>query len=285
MESLVSRLHDKNVCVKNVIFGENYLFLTADRKDLKNIFAICRNMCYNVKRIRYTGEYSLLYYAAKNVGAILGALVFFALTYISDFFVAEVAFTGDAAGFRREITAALKSEGIEKGKFCFKDLSRAGEKIALSTDGIAYATIEKRGKTIIAFARRESVAQSPVDVKRKEIRSTVSGVVKAVNCLSGTAAVKVGDEVNAGDVLIRGTFTNKAGEEFQTYALGEISVLTPVVYEYTAAEESELYERRALFLAKQSVENREIESEKIEFSKKSGKPVYTVTLTVIEYIN
>lgn len=285
VSSLVKTLHERNIWVKDVIFGENYLFLTADYKDFKKIFAICRNMCYNVKRIRVGGGLSPLYIALKNIGYVLGAAAFAAFVFLSDAFVSEISFEGDATSYRREITAVLSELGIGLGKPCFTDVSAAGEKIALSVDGLSYVTIEKRGKRIIAFAKREEIKSEPLDVKKAQIVSPVNGTVRAVNCLSGTAKVSVGDSVKAGDLLISGSFVNKNGEEFTTYALGEVCIAEKVVYEYLAAEQSELYRNRAVFLAKESAEGKEIEDYIAEYTSRDGKNYYIVTMSVLIIVN
>lgn len=283
-ESLIKTLHARNIWLKDVIFGENYLFLTVDYKDSRKIFAICRNMCYNVKRIGIKGRLSPVYAAIKNAGFVLGAMAFAAFAFISDAFVSEISFEGDAVSYRREITAALKESGVSVGKPCFADVSVAGEKIALAVDGLSYVTIEKRGKRIIAFAKSEEVKSEPLDVKKTQIVSPVDGVVRALNCLSGTAKVSVGDAVKVGDLLISGCFTNKNGEEFTTYALGEVCLVKTVVYEYQAAEHSELYRSRAVFLAKESAEG-EVESTAVESISRDGKLYYIVTMSVLVIVN
>ena len=282
--SLVKALHARKIEVKNVIFGENYLFLTADYKDSRKIFAICRNMCYNIKRTGIRGRLAPFYAAIKNAGFLLGAIAFASFAYFSDAFVSEISFECDAASYRTEITAALKESGVSVGKPCFTDVSAAGEKIALAVDGISYATIEKRGKRIIAFAKSEEVKSEPLDVKKAQIVSPVDGTVRAINCLSGTAKVSVGDAVKVGDLLISGSFTDKNGEEFTTYALGEVCLVKTAVYEYQTAGESELYRGRAIFLAKESVDG-EIESTAVEYVSRDGKNYYIVTMSVLVIVN
>ena len=123
-----------------------------------------------------------------------------------------------------------------------------------------------------------------MDVKKTQIVSPVDGVVRALNCLSGTAKVSVGDAVKVGDLLISGCFTNKNGEEFTTYALGEVCLVKTVVYEYQAAEHSELYRSRAVFLAKESAEG-EVESTAVESISRDGKLYYIVTMSVLVIVN
>lgn len=96
--------------------------------------------------------------------------------------------------------------------------------------------------------------------------------------------MSVGDAVKVGDLLISGSFTDKNGEEFTTYALGEVCLVKTAVYEYRTAGESELYRGRAIFLAKESVDG-EIESTAVEYVSRDGKNYYIVTMSVLVIVN
>lgn len=283
-ERLIERLHDLKIYAKDVVLNKNDCFFTVERKDLRKIFAICRNMCYNIEKVKYTGRFSLVYRLAKNVGAVLGAFAFVFFAYSTDRVVAEIDFGGEAKGYRREITAVLAESGVRIGEKCIADLSTLGEKVSLSVDGLAYATVEKRGKRVVVYAKGESFESEVIDVKRSVIIAPVDGEVKKINALSGTVKVGVGDFVKAGDVLIDGKFVDASGKEISTYALGEICLATEVKYVYEAKGKGEQYARRAEALAEESVGDGEILERRVIFSELNGKFTYTAIFSVVTIV-
>lgn len=272
-----ARLYERKIKTYDVLYGDEYCFFSADYADTKKIFAISRNMCYNVKRVGFRGGYAPLVRLAEKTGAVIGALCFAFFAYVSDGFIEEISFYGDAGGYKRELSAALKSEGVECGKRIDGDVSALGEKLAMSIDGIAYATVEKRGKRLIVEVFKEKTSATPMDVKRERIVAPESGKVIKINCLSGEAVVKIGDEVNCGDTLIEGIYVFK-DKTVKTYAAGEVGLLCPFVYEYAAAGKDEVFKARAIALAKEKLGEGEILSEKCELIEKDGKITFRVTL-------
>ena len=65
--------------VKNL--SKNSAVFVVDFNDLKNFFAILKNMCYNTKVIGYKGLLSPLIYAIKNAGLALGIFLFAIITF------------------------------------------------------------------------------------------------------------------------------------------------------------------------------------------------------------
>lgn len=285
VEGLPKLLRERGIYTFDVFYAKNVCFLSADYVDVRKIFAISRNMCYNIKRLSRKGRYAPLLKLFDKIGLVAGALCFAAFAYASDRRIEEIVFTGDAVGFKTELTAALNAEGIGLGGIITTDdVSFAGEKLALAIDGIAYATVEKRGKRLIVYAVKEKSSVVPIDVRRERIVATEDGVVTKINCLSGVPLVAVGDEVKRGDILIDGIYP--VGDGFvKTYALGEVGLLGRFVYEYEAAGKDKIYEARALSLAKEALGDAEIISERSEFAEINGKFIFTVTIERIVVVN
>ena len=222
----------RGIYLDDLIYDKNECFFTVKAADERKIFAISRNMCYNVEKIGYKGGASFIKKCLSALGMCVGAVMFTIFAKVSDGVVGEIVCKGDAASFRREIIAVLKDEGIEEGKICSADLPSLGEKIALKTDGVSYATVVKSGRRIIVDLKRDADKNDPLDVGKAVIVSTVSGRIVKINVLSGVATLIVGEYVH-GDTVIK------------TYALGEVAIETTFVYEYEASGEGDLYKNRA----------------------------------------
>lgn len=278
-EKIAIAATERKIYAKNVKYVKNGCFLTIDAVDERKFFAISRNMCYNVERIGYTGGFAFFKKLFERAGAVLGAVMFVIFVLLCDCVVGEIVFKGDAAVFERQIVSVLKRNGVERGRICASDCSSLGEKIALSIDGVSYATVTKSGRRIIVDVKSDEEKQKPIDVSKDEILSPVDGKVVKLNVLSGTAAVKIGDEVKKGQTIIAGNYVH-GDKVVKTYALGEAVIETEAAYEYEAAGKGKQYENRAVALGKARIGDLEIISTKVELIENEDKIVYRATFVI-----
>lgn len=270
---------ERKIFAKNVKYVKNGCFLTIDAVDEQKFFAISRNMCYNVERIGYTGRFAFFKKLLKSAGAVFGAVAFITFVCLCDAVVGEIVYKGDAAAFRRQIVSVLKLNGVEKGKICKADCSSLGEKIAISTDGISYATVTKSGRRIIVDVKSDEEKLDPIDVSKDEILSPADGKILRLNVLSGIAVVKIGDEVKKGQPIISGQYVHD-DKTIKTYALGEAVIETKFVYEYESAGKGKQYENRAVALGKAKLGETEIISTAVELDESGEKIIYRAIFTV-----
>lgn len=270
---------ERKIFAKNVKYVKNGCFLTIDAVDEQKFFAISRNMCYNVERIGYTGRFAFFKKLLKSAGAVFGAAAFITFVFLCDAVVGEIVYKGDAAAFRRQIVSVLKLNGVEKGKICKADCSSLGEKIAISTDGISYATVTKSGRRIIVDVKSDEEKLDPIDVSKDEILSPADGKILRLNVLSGIAVVKIGDEVKKGQPIISGQYVHD-DKTIKTYALGEAVIETKFVYEYESAGKGKQYENRAVALGKAKLGETEIISTAVELDESGEKIIYRAIFTV-----
>lgn len=270
---------ERKIFAKNVKYVKNGCFLTIDAVDEQKFFAISRNMCYNVERIGYTGRFAFFKKLLKSAGAVFGAAAFITFVCLCDAVVGEIVYKGDAAAFRRQIVSVLKLNGVEKGKICKADYSSLGEKIAISTDGISYATVTKSGRRIIVDVKSDEEKLDPIDVSKDEILSPADGKILRLNVLSGIAVVKIGDEVKKGQPIISGQYVHD-DKTIKTYALGEAVIETKFVYEYESAGKGKQYENRAVALGKAKLGETEIISTAVELDESGEKIIYRAIFTV-----
>ncbi|MBQ7373224.1 MAG: sporulation protein YqfD [Clostridia bacterium] len=275
--NLIERLYAQKIAVFDVEFHENKIIISIDASDSKKLFAISRNMCYNIRRIKYYGKVSPVKFLQKKIGIVLCFALTLFLLVAFDGFVTKIEYLSDAKTLAPIIDGVLKTNGVKENSFLTADLKSLEKAVYLSSDKISFVSIEKKGRILSVEARLGVQKTEPIDLKKEKIISTVSGEVTAINSYSGTAKVKVGDKVKKGDILIDGYY-DWNDQIIKTYALGEVEIKAEFKFDYKSFASGEKYKNRAVFLAKQSLKSQEIVQTKVEQKKENGKIIYSVTL-------
>lgn len=274
----VKRLFAEGIAVKDCKAKEDGVVFTADFADSKKIFAISRNMCYNVRRVRYRGGLAFLRYALENVGLFVGFALFFALVFAFDGIVTDIEYVGDGEKLSDGIEAVLKAEGIKAGGFFTADPQKLAEKIFLSSDGFSFVSVKKSGRRLYVEAYGKTVAAQPLDTKKDRLISEVDGKVTKVTVMSGLALVSAGDKVKRGETLVAGEY-EKDGKAYRTYVIAEIEIAAEYVFDYECPAINDLYEARAVETAVSSVGEKDIISTSAESFSDGEKNFYRVTVT------
>lgn len=275
--SLIQRLSAQKVPVLNVEFHREKIILSIDCCDSKKLFAISRNMCYNIRRIKYYGKVSPVKFLQKRIGIALCFAVFLCVCLVFDGFISKIEYTADGQYFANQIEEVLKTNGVKENSFLTADLKSLEKAIYSKNQDISFVSIEKKGRILTVEARKAIQKTQPIDVKKGSIVSTVSGEVVAVNVYSGTAVVKVGDKVKKGSLLIDGYYEWNE-QKVKTYALGEVEIKAQFNFDYKSFASGEKYKNRAILLAKESLKSEQIVKTEVAQNKKDGQIIYSVTL-------
>ena len=280
---LLKWLHDKNVKIYGATLTENGIILTIDDKDSKKLFAISSNMCYNVKKIGYKGKFAFVKILSEKIGLAIGGALFILAAISSGGLITGVEYAGDAARFKMEINEALSSSGIKLwSAVSEKEMGEAEKKVLLSSEYISFASVKKSGRRLIVEAYEAKKEPSLIQ-KKKEIISTVGGVVGRIVLYSGTAQVKEGDEVEVGETLISGVYTH--GEKTgKTYALGEVEIIAEKIFSYEGIGEESAVKSRAYLLASKDIDG-EILSSQYEIKEAGGKKICVVRIKYSVWVN
>lgn len=178
-------------------------------------------------------------------GAIL-ALVLTALIFLfSSARVWDVRIEGNERLTDREIENYLSAQGFSVGALWRKvDKNKLENAILSENKDVAWISVNRRGTVAyVRIAESENVGiQAEDGPMYSNLVAERDGVIEEIIVESGVAAVKVGDVVRAGDVLISGVVENEKGTSF-CRARG--SVRASCVTNLTA-EASESYTERVL---------------------------------------
>lgn len=196
--------------------------ITVSSASLGEVVAYLREKCYNVS-VRNVGASAAVCFCKRRFVAVVMALLLVVSICLASNFCLAVHIDGDVPA--DVVENALLQLGVYKG--CRMDFAvdTVENELCKALD-VAYAVVNKRGSTVYVTTVATRTADEPIDMhKRRDVVSDVDGVVTNVVCTNGTACVKVGDKVVAGDVLIAGMRDYGDGHTEVAYAMGRVTVM------------------------------------------------------------
>ena len=209
------------------------LRISVERKDVEKIFAIYPNLCYNKTATDFSssaftawlapkkGLSAWLDKAKKRVGLLLGALLFVFITAFADGFVFGVEFVGTDV-YARETYMALQELNLRT----FAPYKRGKEDMLcaklLAIDNVEFCSVQKKGFRLVVEIRTASFAKD--NTKSGKLYAEYSGKVVSLTVLRGTALIKIGDFVNAGEPLVGDWFSTEDGGQVRVQAIARVGI-------------------------------------------------------------
>ena len=276
LSNLLNRLKKEGIGLYKVRFiKEKTVTLRVKIKDEKKFFAITKNLCYNVKKIKSCGKLLPLINLLKSPSVIVGALVFIIVSVYFSNLILGFTFIGSGVRHSDEVVLYLEKAGIKENSFIDKrELEKVANGILSSTDKFSFVSVKKKGsRLIIELILSEKKPQIKND-SEKNLYSTVDGVVEDIKLYRGTSMVKVGDRVNSGDMLVLGQMEIKE-KVLEVNALAVVTIKAQKEFNYISSFDND--EENAINFATSSF-NEEIEEVVALKQQKNGKYYYKVTV-------
>ncbi len=127
------------------------------------------------------------------------------LSVISADTVWDIRISGNETVDSEIIISELKENGFDIGKRWRKtDKNKLEAQILAGSDHISWININRRGSVAYVDIIEKSVYQSNPEAAYSNIVASADCIIEQISVTSGYAAVKVGDTVKKGDVLIAG---------------------------------------------------------------------------------
>lgn len=192
-------------------------------KRAKQTIALLQERCYNIIGIEYFGISAATKFVKKRFVLPLICLLAVLVLALSSQYCFKIVVSGD---FDNEIIyQSLSDAGVKVGANMSKLNVNALENTIANDVGAMYAVVTRSGSVLYVNVVAKKQIDPPIDMtKRRDVVATRSGVVTGLLCEQGTALVKVGDTVNAGDVLIEGKRIFNDGTSEDVYALGRVTL-------------------------------------------------------------
>ena len=237
----------------NLCAAKQILLWNIKREGKHYIFYISRNGCKELPEIsEKTGSkfqcvkkkgLPYLFYQYKKRKFLLLALLFcVAFFCIMSCFIWQVQVSGSYSHSEEEILDYLKKKGIGSGTK-ISHISCAGlkEEIRKDFEDVAWVSCERKG-TLLKVQIKETLDKRDQKGEEKKqetpcnLIAAKTGKIDSILVRSGSAMVKPGDTVKAGDVLISGIVeirddAGEVAEETMVRAQGDIYAISKVKYE------------------------------------------------------
>lgn len=225
IERLINICRNQKITVWNIRKKEDIkIYFNIGINDFKKVAKIARKTQSKIKIEQKRGLPFLLHRYKKRKIFLIFLLMLVILITLSSNFVWNVEITEengkDLANIAQDIENAGLKTGVLKSKIDTKEIIN---KIRLERDDIAWMGIELKGTN--AIVKLVKAEEKPEIVDENEYCNIVSdkeGVITKINAGNGTANVKVGDVVKAGDILINGWMEGKYTGVRYVHAQGEI---------------------------------------------------------------
>ena len=274
-------LHRKKISVYNFrLINDSECYVTIDFQDIRNFFAICKNMCYNKLIVRYKGLLSPFVAVFKRIGLFVGALLFTLVVIVFNNLVLDVKVVGSGSCFKEQTNGVVYDFGVKKyTAFSSIDYKALEAEILSNNPRLSFVTVKKQGNILVIDTVLSDKEPSVLGKNTDDLISNYNGVVEEITVLRGTALVRVGETVKKGDKLVGAYLIGKDQTEYQTFVLARVKILEKTEYFYKCDENTEQNLSIAYALAEFNI-NGEIKEKTHSFEEGGIRVTVTVRRTV-----
>ncbi len=160
---------------------------------------------------RKVGLPFLKYRLRRRWGLAAGAVIFVAALYLATSFVWSIRVSGADRLEEEEILSLVGELGVRPGVWKRKlDLGELAEELPRRNSAIAWAGLRLRG-ILLEIEIVEHLAGTEIDDRPADLIAARDGLIERIVVIEGRAAVKVGDTVSRGDLLIEGLTSLEEG--------------------------------------------------------------------------
>lgn len=204
-------------------------------KDYKKIRVVrrqsgCRVHC----RARFGAPFFAKKYQ-KRMGAAIGALLFALLLWFFSSRVWNIEIKGNRKTEDAVILSACRDIGIFEGASRRSiDPKQARLKLALALPDIAWASVNIEGSVVTVEISETKTVEKEESEAPSNLKAAKDGVIKAIEVTQGAVAVRVGDGVVKGDMLVSGVMEYADGSSAFVPSRGRIMAETKCEMEYFA---------------------------------------------------
>ena len=218
IENLLKTLYSKKVTLFNINREEytkvSFEILDKDEKKVKRYIAN-----FKVKQTLSKAKQFPKFILA-NIGIIIGLFAGIIFSVFASAYTWQIRVYGTKELTTNQILEVLENNGVKKGKINLATSEEIETILLNNYDRIAQVSVIKQGTAIIINLSEKLVY---IEQNYEPVKAKFCGVVTDVNVIKGTPNVKVGDYVNAGDVLVLPFNINSKGEKVSVKPLAEIT--------------------------------------------------------------
>ncbi len=230
-EQFLNLLWNSGVRIHNIKkIDKSTMVMEIDYKDYKTVKEVVRRVQGKFSVVSSKGGVFLLGRVKRKIGIVIGFFSFVIILYILSNFIWSIEIETKMYISPYEIREQLKElgilEGIKKNSIDVYDLE---EELQNLNDDIMWSNIRIEGSTLKVTIEEKITPplQTEEDISSGVI-AKMDGEIKRIYTTSGTAAVKPGDIVKSGDILV---YPYEGTGEYQYDVAAKGSVLANTFYE------------------------------------------------------
>ena len=220
----------------------------------KHVRKKARKAKVRLRVVKRRGLNFIVHRYRRRPGLAVGFVSFFLLIQLMSSFVWDIQIVGAQRVPENEILQVLEQAGVKKGTLRRAiDTEQTRQYMLINTEGLSWAAVNIEGcfATIDVRETRQEEEKEDKNSAPCNIVATRGGEIVSVKAYNGIPAVKTGEAVAAGDLLVSGTATLKNGTTKFVHADAqviaktehELSVFVPYVQEKTVKSEESVCRR------------------------------------------
>ncbi len=281
LDRLLNLMHSRGIFVYSAKkTGNTKLIFNIKYSDNKNFLALTKELCYNVKKLKDGGKFYPFFYLYKNLGVVIGAIIFIISTFFFNDYLLGFEFTGTGSVYGEQVKEYLLSQNIKEfTRFSTLNLKELSNGVLKNNERLTFVSCEKVGNTLKFNLVLSNEKVPMLKENTFSLFADEEGEIVELKVYRGTALFSEGDFVKKGDLLVDGYSIIKE-QRVETNVLAYVKLKCKKTFLYQSEKDGE--DKIALILAREHFCNISPISENVKKEKIGKECFYTVTL---EYLH
>lgn len=186
----------------------------------------------------------MLSFIANRFGVLVGCALFAAVLVLSDSFIFKISVTGSGSYLENDVLSVLRSAGVESCSF-YRGMDKPlVQSRIMSLPSVTFCSVVKRGSVILVDVQVDEENSSVA--RHTPLKSDVTGTLRSLVVICGTAEAEVGQRIEAGTTLIGAYTLSDDGASRPCLAVGYAELEVSAHTSYAADADNERNTKAAL---------------------------------------
>lgn len=225
-ELLFNRAAAKRIVFRSLRYNKRKITGCISISDFKQLPELRRGTGADIHIVGKHGIPFLIHRYRYRYGLPIGAAAFIIVLLVLSQFVWSVEIEGNNTVSEKQLSEICGSIGIRQGMLR-SELSAAvdAQRLLLNAPELSWAALNLEGSVLTVSVSEIKKELYPEDLSPCDLRAAADGTVVKIDITAGEPAVRVGDTVRKGDVLVSGIKESPEGTSF-VQASGTVTART-----------------------------------------------------------
>jgi len=276
LDRFINTVKKRGITLYNVKKQSNKcVYITVSYQDDPKFFAIGKELCYNIKKIREKGKGYFLLKLVRSIGLVFGAIIFVCLAMLANDTVFSVEFSGSGSIYKHDVEQYMYEQGVKPmARFSSFNLEVIEDGILAQNPHLSFVSCIKHGSKINVNLVLATDKVETLSGKVYKMYAPLDGQIESIKVYRGTAIKGVGETVKKGDIIVDG-YAMVKDQKVELNVLACVCMKVPKTFIYSS--ESDNDQENAQLFALGQLEDKEIISCSVQKTKDGEKYIYQVT--------